>query len=81
MDLSRQEYPGLLKTLSPTQTVGLVNDRVDYISKTNNAIADWLEVFQEQELGFGVCNADTSRNAEESRKLMSMGCESWRERD
>lgn len=54
MDLSRQEYPGLLKTLSPTQTVALVNDRVDYISRSNNAIADWLEVCQEEASGITI---------------------------
>lgn len=31
-------------SLQPSQAVALVNERVEYISKLNYSIADWLEV-------------------------------------
>jgi len=33
-----------LNSLQPSQAVALVNERVEYISKLNNSIAEWLEV-------------------------------------
>ncbi|KAL9065003.1 MAG: hypothetical protein Q9161_008495 [Pseudevernia consocians] len=42
MELSRQEYPALLRSLSPNQAVSVLEDRVKLIGKINTDIADWL---------------------------------------
>ncbi|CAD6588961.1 MAG: hypothetical protein ASARMPRED_003840 [Alectoria sarmentosa] len=42
MELSRQEYPALLRSLSPNQAVSVLDERVKLIGKINTDIADWL---------------------------------------
>ncbi|KAH9861487.1 hypothetical protein J1614_011234 [Plenodomus biglobosus] len=43
MELQRKEYPALLTTLTPTQAVSVLNDRVRHVSQLNTQIADWLQ--------------------------------------
>ncbi|KAI9674165.1 MAG: hypothetical protein M1817_001983 [Caeruleum heppii] len=43
MDLSRQEYPGMLASLPPSEAVNILNDRVKRIGRINGEIADWLQ--------------------------------------
>ncbi|KAL9124833.1 MAG: hypothetical protein Q9217_005885 [Psora testacea] len=42
MELSRQEYPALLRSLSPNHAVAVLDERVKLIGKINSDIADWL---------------------------------------
>ncbi|KAL9101259.1 MAG: hypothetical protein Q9163_003457 [Psora crenata] len=42
MELSRQEYPALLRSLSPNNAVAVLEQRVKAIGKINTDIADWL---------------------------------------
>lgn len=43
MELQRKEYPALLTTLTPTQAVSVLNDRVRHVGQLNTQIADWLQ--------------------------------------
>ncbi|KAF2664483.1 hypothetical protein BT63DRAFT_483188 [Microthyrium microscopicum] len=42
MDLQRQEYPSMLKSLQPTQAVTLLNGRLNHIRAINSDVAEWL---------------------------------------
>ncbi|OBT72768.1 hypothetical protein VF21_08633 [Pseudogymnoascus sp. 05NY08] len=41
--LVRQEYPGMLASLPPSQAVHIFNERVKRVGKLNAEIADWLQ--------------------------------------
>ncbi|KAF2007697.1 hypothetical protein P154DRAFT_558108 [Amniculicola lignicola CBS 123094] len=43
MDLQRKDYPALLDSLSPTQAVAVLNDRMRTVTHLNVHIADWLQ--------------------------------------
>ncbi|KAI9756429.1 MAG: hypothetical protein M4579_003851 [Chaenotheca gracillima] len=43
MELSRQEYPSMLRSLDPPQAVNILNERVRRVGKLNSEIADWLQ--------------------------------------
>ncbi|KAF2421828.1 hypothetical protein EJ08DRAFT_690123, partial [Tothia fuscella] len=43
MDLSRQDYPGMLTHIPPGQAVKILNDRIRYIGRVNVEVADWLQ--------------------------------------
>ncbi|KAK2772782.1 hypothetical protein FQN53_004452 [Emmonsiellopsis sp. PD_33] len=42
MDLSREEYPAIAATVTPSQATAILNERIRLISKINTDIADWL---------------------------------------
>ncbi|ODH29085.1 hypothetical protein ACO22_03808 [Paracoccidioides brasiliensis] len=42
MELSRQDYPAIAASLTPTQASAILTDRMRLISKVNLDIADWL---------------------------------------
>ncbi|KFY29824.1 hypothetical protein V493_02227 [Pseudogymnoascus sp. VKM F-4281 (FW-2241)] len=41
--LVRQEYPGMLASLPPSQAVNIFSERVKRVGKLNTEIADWLQ--------------------------------------
>ncbi|KAL5348220.1 Suppressor of profilin deletion [Pseudogymnoascus australis] len=41
--LARQEYPGMLASLPPSQAVNIFSERVKRVGKLNAEIADWLQ--------------------------------------
>ncbi|KLJ07543.1 hypothetical protein EMPG_16996 [Blastomyces silverae] len=42
MELSRQDYPAIVASLTPTQASAVLTERIRLISKINSDIADWL---------------------------------------
>ncbi|EGC43660.1 fes/CIP4 homology domain-containing protein [Histoplasma capsulatum var. duboisii H88] len=42
MELSRQEYPAIVPSLSPTHASSVLTERIRLINKINSDIADWL---------------------------------------